>query len=100
MPDAVGDAEQLADKGDDAQPDGPTPESGRQRLRTDQVEIEKSPDNPNPPPAESRRFVYHRRSAGDLFHRIRKYEQEHPRPARRAAGDPEADFIDADAEDY
>jgi hypothetical protein len=49
---------------------------------------------------KSRRFVYHRRSVEDLIHRIRNYEQEHPRPVRRSAVNPGADFIDADKERY
>jgi hypothetical protein len=50
--------------------------------------------------ADGRVRVYQPRTREDLLDRIRKYEQEHPRPVRRTVVDPEADFIDADEEDY
>jgi hypothetical protein len=95
MPDAAEGGETPADHRNGAAADDSRPqESERQRPRA------ASCDNQEPAPVRSRHFVYQTRSLQDLLDRIQRWEAEHPRRTRRYASDPEADFIDADEENY
>jgi hypothetical protein len=104
MPDAVGEAEQPADQSKNADPDHPPPESEGQELpmrpRQGMTETQEADGNPILSPVSVRPFVYRRRTREDVLNRIRMYEERYPGRARRFAGDPEADFVDADEEGY
>jgi hypothetical protein len=100
MPDAAGHGERPAVAGINGPPGEPA-DRDSQGLGTGcqaTAETRKPDEDAGVSPARSRRFVYRRRSPEDLLNRIRRYEQEHPRPFRRVAGDPEADFVYADEE--
>jgi hypothetical protein len=92
MPDAAEKGEAPVDHEDKGHCDDPSLETEGQHRRP--------PRQGTAEIGKPCRFVYHRRTAEDLFHRIREHEEEHPRRVRRSAGDPDADFIGADEERY